>query len=80
MEVSVGDIVFRGEQAGEVEACIWHENTLYALVNVLACHSEVTRHSRKWVPSGQRNGWPANDLEQCAAWYACEDGTLTTLR
>ena len=79
MQVSVGDMVFRGEEAGEVQGCIAFAGDLYALVKAFVRGAAVTATSHRWAPVGTLVAWPAAELEQAAAWH-CSGGAVVVLR
>lgn len=62
-------MVFRGDEAGEVQGCIAFAGELYALVKVFARGAAVTASSHQWAPTEAVVAWPAADLEQSAAWH-----------
>ena len=58
MQVSVGDVVFRGEAAGIVLACVADGETLVAIVDVLSCAGKLSPHSASWaLASDEKSGW-----------------------
>ena len=78
VHVSVGDVVFYGDRAGQVHACA-EEGHLYVVVEELTKMADVTPHSAQWQPSGRNAVWQADDLEQASSWYTSGHGLTTVL-
>ena len=80
MQVSVGDVVFRGEAAGIVLACVADGETLVAIVDVLSCVGKLSPHSASWALAAAREVWLAAHLESAMGWYEEPGGATIVLR
>ena len=74
MEISIGDVVFRGAVAGEVSVCASEGPRCFAIVQVWHEVSVVTSnrrrvYSRRWQRTIDREAWPAEELERAFAWH-----------
>ena len=74
MEISIGDVVFRGAVAGEVPLCASEGPRCFAIVQVLHEVSIVTSYrgrvySLRWQRTSDREAWPAEELELAIAWH-----------
>ena len=68
-QVSVDDLVFRGDALGIVLACAKEEDEFYVVVNTLARHSVVSEHSTIWgVVAVGKAVWLATDIALPLAW------------
>ena len=79
-EVSVGDIIFRADEAGKVCSCIREDGRLFALVKTLILVRPLSDHAASYRPCERVDVWRAEVVEQSLAWYPCADGLLTVLR
>ena len=79
VHISVGDVTFWGDLAGQVCTCA-EDGALYLIVEELVKVAEVSPHSAQWLPSGLNAVWPAADIEQASAWYSADSGLTTVLR
>ena len=52
LQVSVGDIVFKGDVAGEVVACALEEEDYMVVVDVFSLTANYSKHSTGWRKSG----------------------------
>lgn len=69
-------MVFRGDEAGEVQGCLAFDGDLYALVRAFARGAAMTATSHEWAPTDALVAWPAAQLEQAAAWHAGRGGLI----
>ena len=74
MAISVGDVVFRGEVAGEVTVCASEGHRIFAIVQVWREVGVVTAYmgkvySRRWQRMDVQEAWPAEELELAVASY-----------
>ena len=74
--VGVGDVVFRGEAAGRVVACIQECGAFLVLVDSWTKLGQIATQSCKWNPSGERVAWLAEHVESALAWYSVPDGVV----
>lgn len=78
--VSVGDVVCKGECAGEVAACLVFEGELWLVVNAWRQLRKVSAHSATWCANGHNvQTWRVSDAEECVAWKV-ERGEATVIR
>lgn len=80
MQVGVGDVVFRGDDAGEVVVCLSQGGLLMVLVQTLRFDAVVSRHSNRWLQGGHQAVWLAAHIEQSVAWYDRLDGSRVVIR
>lgn len=80
LKVSVGDIVFRADEAGRICSCVRQEGRLLALVKLLTFVSQLSEHAGSYRPSDLVQVWRIESLEQSLAWYSSADGLLTVVR
>jgi hypothetical protein len=74
-EVSVGDIILRGEECGCVVACASEDGELLAIVDVMTTVSQIGGgHAVKARSGASRAVWPANQIEHSVGWRM--DGDL----
>ena len=74
-EVSVGDIVLRGDLVGTVAACYARGGEVGALVTPMTVSRRATRHSLACsVPRGVE-AWPCTEIQHCLAWKALSPDT-----
>jgi hypothetical protein len=78
-EVSVRDIVMRGDAAGCIAACVCENNTLFVVVEALALTARKGAHTLVVHPTGSAEVWPAAELEHVVGWYANPDDSYTVV-
>lgn len=72
LKISSKDVVFRGEQAGSVIACISEGLDLFVVADVWVRRAVVSRNSTTWSSGGTRELWPVQQLELAVAWYPAD--------
>ena len=78
--VSVGDVVCKGDFAGEVAACIFFEGELWLAVNAWRQSRKLSAHSSTWrTESCQLQTWRASEADECVAWKV-DGGEATVIR
>ena len=77
---SSGDVVFRGEQAAIVDACLGEADVFVVNVSLLARVERLHTHCCKWQHSEIVESWFAQDVQQCSAWYIDSDDCVVVLR
>ena len=80
VKVSVGGVVFHGDDAGKVFPCVRQEGRLMALVKGLTLASQISEHAGSYLNAEVVQVWRIENLEQSAAWYESADGLLTVVR
>ena len=85
LQVSAGDLVFHGEECGQVLTCcaVDGDDTLMLIVDVLRLVAPVSPHSAKYTRvegDAHRAVWKACLVEGCCAWYDCGGGITAVVR
>lgn len=78
--MSSGDVVFFGDDAGQVLMCACDEDTLMVIAEKLNHVAAVSAHSAKYAGAGHQVVWKASLIEQSLAWYTCADGCTVVIR
>ena len=78
--VALGDVVFNGDMAGLVQACLSEAGNLFVVVDVLDTIRPISLHSSAYGMRDQTQLWPFDSLLLAVAWYANGDGTWTVIR
>lgn len=76
VEISIGDVVFRGAVGGKVRACCQDGLVLTAFVDVLAVVDRISDHSSMCAETGRLVVWEATDLTLAVAWRDTAGGIL----
>lgn len=79
-EISVADVLFRGEAAATVRACCLHVGVRCVFVDVMAILQRPSEHSIIAACTGRLVVWEATDVRLALAWRPCEDGSLLIVR
>ena len=79
-QVVTGDVIFRGDSAGLVVACLSDGTSLAAVVDVLDLRVAIAPHSRRCVRSGRHEAWLAAEICHSLAWYFEPDNSVVVLR
>lgn len=69
LAVSVNDVVFFGDRAGKVLACLTEGDAGFLIVEGWQPVQRQTAHSTAFMPSGIALVWPAAGVRLCMAWY-----------
>ncbi len=79
VEVSIGDVVLCGPDAGKVVGCIAFsgEEMPLVLVDVWVAVADVSAHSKLWRCSGCRALWKASHVDPALAWHDSDVAGLT---
>ena len=80
LKVSVGDIVFRADEAGKVCGCVRQDGQLFALVKPLTLVSQLSEHAGSYRPTEETKVWRIEALEQSLAWHLSADALLVVVR
>ena len=81
VEVSIGDIVFKAEEAGRVCSCVREGGgRLLVLVELLTMVVALSEHATFYKPTEIVSVWRIECVEQSLAWRPSADGLLTMLR
>lgn len=73
LAVSVGDVVFCGDSAGKVLACLAEDDTGFVIVEGWQPVRRQTAHSTAFMPTGLALVWPVDGVRLCMAWYHDDD-------
>jgi hypothetical protein len=79
-EVSVDDVILRGESAGIVVACALESGRLMVVVNLMVQVEVISSHTRAFKPTGTSDVWLASEIAHCIAWYFKPDGSIVVIR
>ena len=79
-EVSVDDVILRGDSAGIVVACVLESGRLMAVVNLMVQVGVISGHTRAFQPTGSSDVWLASEIAHCIAWYCKPDGSIVVIR
>ncbi len=79
-EVSVDDVILRGDSAGIVVACVLESGRLMAVVNLMVQVGVISGHTRAFQPTGTSDVWLASEIAHCIAWYCKPDGSIVVIR
>ena len=79
-EVSVDDVILRGDSAGIVVACVLESGLLMAVVNLMVQVGVISGHTRAFQPTGTSDVWLASEIAHCIAWYCKPDGSIVVIR
>jgi hypothetical protein len=74
--ISVGDVVFDGDQPGQVLACVSQQGRLYVIVDVFELSRRISKHSAHWRPGCGRQVWDAASCACALAWKRAASTTL----
>ena len=66
--MSVGDIVLFSSTPGKIVACAQEGEDFSIVVDVLALHSRLSRHSANYAFEGRRAVWDATKVKETLAW------------
>jgi hypothetical protein len=80
IDVSVDDIIFRGEAAGVVVACALENGCLLVVVDLLVKIAIRSSHTVVFSLAGQHAVWSAAEVGHCLAWYCQPDGSFVVIR
>ena len=67
MEFHLGDIVMCGRDAGSILACVCEHGQFFVWVEHLAVLESISSHSGRYVASGDRRAWAADETLQQAS-------------
>lgn len=76
IEISVGDVVMKGDTAGVVKACCLSAGQRCLIVDVAVVVRQVAAHSHIAKADGRLVVWDAASVRLALAWCPCEDGLL----
>jgi hypothetical protein len=79
-EVSVGDVILRGDSAGIVVACVLESGRLMAVVDLMVQAGVISEHTRAFQLTGTTDVWLASEVAHCIAWYFKPDGSIVVIR
>lgn len=80
LTAAVGDLVFKGEELGEVLACGTGCGALVVFVKLMEHRARLTPTAARWRGTNAHQAWLAQHIEQAHAWRADEGGCVTVLR
>jgi hypothetical protein len=80
IDVSVDDIIVRGEEAGVVVACALENGRLLVVVDLLVKTANVSSHTDVFSLAGQHGVWSAAEVGHCLGWYCQPDGSFVVIR
>ena len=80
MRITAGDVVFRGESAGLVVACLVEDRQLFAMVDVWRHCRVLSLHSAVWDETNCQDVWRVCSLQVSLAWYSIGDRSWVVLR
>ena len=80
LQVEVGEIIFKGHQAGMVRACLCEDDQLAVVVSLMAWIDTLGPRCCRWDLLQETAIWLAQDLGQCFAWYRDSTDRIVVLR
>lgn len=80
MQIDAGDVVFRGEIAGVVVACLSEGDGLFVLVDVWRHQHDMSQHSAVWQETDLQDVWRVTMIQASLAWYSVGERLWAVLR
>jgi hypothetical protein len=80
IDVSVDDIILRGDAAGVVVACALENGRLLVVVDLMAQVGIRSSHAVVFKLAGQHDVWSAADVGHCLGWHCQADGSFVVIR
>jgi hypothetical protein len=80
IDVSVDDIILRGDAAGVVVACALENGRLLVVVDLMVEVRNLSSHTSVFNLAGQHEVWSAADVGHCLVWYCQPDGSFVVIR
>ena len=79
-QVSVSDVVFKGDEAGKVSSCMRQAGRLFVLVHLMHVVTQLSEHAASYHVTDTLEVWRMELVEQSLAWRLSADGLLTVIR
>ena len=73
-DVSVGEMVRRGEEIGKAVACAEEDGALFVVVDLQVVAQTCSPKSNIWIPRGDRSVWHAGDISEVVTWKDLGEG------